>query len=199
MKVSAATALRRPPGDRRSVAVVGGASHPLLVPGRRLAEDLLHQVWRRRGCGEARRCAIDQGAIGVLPSLRYNAHLSMPQVVMRDRVTRKPRGFGFVTFKAQESASLACKEAHIIDGRSVSLGRSWWAATSPRRKMRSCPASPADRADRCEALGAARREPQAQEQEDLRRRAAPRSHRWCAPLPAESQTGRERLGTLLGA
>lgn len=38
---------------------------------------------------------------------------------MRDRHTGQPRGFGFVTFKTQESAEEACKEPHLIDGRTV--------------------------------------------------------------------------------
>ena len=41
------------------------------------------------------------------------------QVVMRDRISGQPRGFGFVTFKEQESAATACKAAHYIDGRTV--------------------------------------------------------------------------------
>lgn len=56
------------------------------------------------------------------------------QVVMRDRVTQKPRGFGFVTFKEQEAAATACKMAHSIDGRTVRGDESTqaaWASRSP--------------------------------------------------------------------
>lgn len=41
------------------------------------------------------------------------------QVVMRDRHTRKPRGFGFITFSEAASAQAACAESHTIDGRQV--------------------------------------------------------------------------------
>jgi RNA recognition motif-containing protein len=39
---------------------------------------------------------------------------------MRDRVTNKPRGFGFVTFKEQEAADRAFQDEHVLDGRTVS-------------------------------------------------------------------------------
>lgn len=40
-------------------------------------------------------------------------------VVMRDRMTRVPRGFGFITFKEEASAAAACAETHSIDGRTI--------------------------------------------------------------------------------
>ncbi|PNW75795.1 hypothetical protein CHLRE_12g560300v5 [Chlamydomonas reinhardtii] len=40
-------------------------------------------------------------------------------VVMRDRVTRKPRGFGFITFADPAAAQAACAEPHTIDGRQI--------------------------------------------------------------------------------
>ena len=40
-------------------------------------------------------------------------------VVMRDKGTGKPRGFGFVTVANQETADLACAAKHTIDGRVV--------------------------------------------------------------------------------
>jgi RNA recognition motif-containing protein len=39
---------------------------------------------------------------------------------MKDRVTEKPRGFGFVTFKEQEAADRAFQDEHVLDGRTVS-------------------------------------------------------------------------------
>ncbi len=42
------------------------------------------------------------------------------QVVMVDRVTRTPRGFGFITFKEPESATVAVQSGpHLIDDRLV--------------------------------------------------------------------------------
>eukprot|EP00195_Chlamydomonas_chlamydogama_P005718 CAMPEP_0202902426 /NCGR_PEP_ID=MMETSP1392-20130828/16842_1 /ASSEMBLY_ACC=CAM_ASM_000868 /TAXON_ID=225041 /ORGANISM="Chlamydomonas chlamydogama, Strain SAG 11-48b" /LENGTH=361 /DNA_ID=CAMNT_0049589185 /DNA_START=81 /DNA_END=1168 /DNA_ORIENTATION=- len=40
-------------------------------------------------------------------------------VVMKDRVTRTPRGFGFITFKEESAAAAACRESHIIDNRTI--------------------------------------------------------------------------------
>lgn len=41
------------------------------------------------------------------------------QIVMRDRVTGKPRGFGFITFDTEEAAQRACEDDHTLDGRTV--------------------------------------------------------------------------------
>lgn len=38
---------------------------------------------------------------------------------MKDRITEKPRGFGFVTFKEQEAADRAFQDEHVLDGRTV--------------------------------------------------------------------------------
>lgn len=44
---------------------------------------------------------------------------SPSQVVMKDRVTKRPRGFGFITFSDPSAAQAACSETHTIDGRQV--------------------------------------------------------------------------------
>ena len=41
------------------------------------------------------------------------------QIVMRDAVTKKPRGFGFITFKDAAVAETVCREQHVLDGRQV--------------------------------------------------------------------------------
>lgn len=40
-------------------------------------------------------------------------------VVMRDKINRNPRGFGFVTFLNEDAAAAACRESHCIDGRTI--------------------------------------------------------------------------------
>lgn len=40
-------------------------------------------------------------------------------VVMRNKATNQPRGFGFVTFRDKDAAERAIKTPHLIDGRSV--------------------------------------------------------------------------------
>lgn len=40
-------------------------------------------------------------------------------IVMRDRITNKPRGFGFITFKDDAAALAACQEVHTLDGRTI--------------------------------------------------------------------------------
>lgn len=42
-------------------------------------------------------------------------------VIMMDRNTGRPRGFGFVTFADPEVASKVLEEEHVIDGRVVIL------------------------------------------------------------------------------
>ena len=41
------------------------------------------------------------------------------QVVMKDRVSDKPRGFGFVTFVDESVADKVCEEKHELQGRQV--------------------------------------------------------------------------------
>ncbi|KAL4535164.1 hypothetical protein Ndes2526B_g06069 [Nannochloris sp. 'desiccata'] len=45
-------------------------------------------------------------------------------VVMRDRMTGRPRGFGFVTFRNSESADTAVVDLHIVDGRQIDVKKS---------------------------------------------------------------------------
>ena len=69
------------------------------------------------------------------------------QVVMRDRQTGRPRGFGFVTFTMPEAADRVVEDIHVIDGRQVrtcfscarpasaaraaSLASMWWKVQAP--------------------------------------------------------------------
>ena len=41
---------------------------------------------------------------------------------MIDRLTGKPRGFGFLTFVDEDAAERACIDTHILDGRQVGWG-----------------------------------------------------------------------------
>ena len=43
------------------------------------------------------------------------------QVVMRDAVTKKPRGFGFITFTEAGAADAVCRDTHTIDNRQVCI------------------------------------------------------------------------------
>jgi hypothetical protein len=45
------------------------------------------------------------------------------QIVMRDRITSKPRGFGFISFADEPAAIRAMQDSHVIDGRTVGLHR----------------------------------------------------------------------------
>lgn len=58
------------------------------------------------------------------------------QVVMRDRQTGRPRGFGFVTFTTPAAADAVVEDIHVIDGRQVRAA-AWH---SPLRAP--CPAVP---------------------------------------------------------
>ena len=51
--------------------------------------------------------------------LAHTAYLPA-QVVMRDRATGRPRGFGFVTYRDPGVVERVVREVHIVDGRQVS-------------------------------------------------------------------------------
>lgn len=42
-------------------------------------------------------------------------------VIMMDKVSGRPRGFGFITFADPEVANRVLQEEHVIDGRVVGL------------------------------------------------------------------------------
>ena len=54
------------------------------------------------------------------PTPRLNHRAARPQVVMRDRATGRPRGFGFVTYRDPGVVERVVREVHIVDGRQVS-------------------------------------------------------------------------------
>jgi hypothetical protein len=49
---------------------------------------------------------------------------TMLQVVMRDRTTLRPRGFGFVTYEDPDVADVVVADIHIIDGRQIDAKKS---------------------------------------------------------------------------
>ncbi|XP_022885117.1 heterogeneous nuclear ribonucleoprotein 1-like [Olea europaea var. sylvestris] len=51
-------------------------------------------------------------------------------VIMMDRISGRPRGFGFITFADHEVADRVLQEEHVIDGRAVEVKR-----TVPREDM----------------------------------------------------------------
>lgn len=55
-------------------------------------------------------------------------------VVMKDRVSDKPRGFGFVTFEEEAVADKVCEERHELQGRQIDAKRSVPPQQQPRSK-----------------------------------------------------------------
>lgn len=51
-------------------------------------------------------------------------------VIMKDRSTGHPRGFGFVTFADPAVCDNVVLDKHVIDGRTVSFGSSLWVYVS---------------------------------------------------------------------
>jgi len=65
------------------------------------------------------------------------------QTVMRDRVTRQPRGFGFVTFESTDAADAASAQPHWLDGNRVRRGGGGRRARGWGSRMRgACAARP---------------------------------------------------------
>nr|GLL21874.1 heterogeneous nuclear ribonucleoprotein 1 [Ipomoea trifida] len=53
---------------------------------------------------------------------------------MMDKVSRRPRGFGFVTFADPEVANQVLQEEHVIDGRVVEVKRTVPREDTPFRR-----------------------------------------------------------------
>lgn len=60
------------------------------------------------------------------------------QVVMRDRATGRPRGFGFVTYRDPAVVDRVVREVHVVDERQVSGG-----GAGSRRQHLNCTAAAA--------------------------------------------------------
>ena len=43
---------------------------------------------------------------------------------MKDRLTGRPRGFGFMTLADEAAADRVCSDTHVLDGRQVGVDRS---------------------------------------------------------------------------
>ena len=75
------------------------------------------------------------------------------QVVMKDRASDKPRGFGFVTFVDEAVADKVCEEKHELQGRQVCLQYSccsWHpGACSAYRLLKNLPMTSCGSSDRC--------------------------------------------------
>eukprot|EP00276_Gloeochaete_wittrockiana_P005058 CAMPEP_0184654176 /NCGR_PEP_ID=MMETSP0308-20130426/11896_1 /TAXON_ID=38269 /ORGANISM="Gloeochaete witrockiana, Strain SAG 46.84" /LENGTH=262 /DNA_ID=CAMNT_0027090063 /DNA_START=80 /DNA_END=864 /DNA_ORIENTATION=- len=52
-------------------------------------------------------------------------------VVMKDKVTKQPRGFGFVTFQDSSVADTVIQQTHVIDGRQVEAKRATPQGSAP--------------------------------------------------------------------
>ncbi|CAK0784243.1 hypothetical protein CVIRNUC_007447 [Coccomyxa viridis] len=57
-------------------------------------------------------------------------------VIMRDKYTSRPRGFGFLTLSDEEAATQICQDTHTLDGRQIDAKRSLPQSQKPKlRKL----------------------------------------------------------------
>ncbi|KAK9908466.1 hypothetical protein WJX75_008305 [Coccomyxa subellipsoidea] len=57
-------------------------------------------------------------------------------IIMRDKYTNRPRGFGFLTLDDEEAAARICQETHVLDGRQIDAKRSLPQSQKPKlRKL----------------------------------------------------------------
>ncbi len=56
-------------------------------------------------------------------SVQPNMHVwcvsGSEQIIMRDKYTNRPRGFGFLTLDDEDAAAQICQGTHVLDGRQV--------------------------------------------------------------------------------
>ncbi|CAL8469302.1 g8843 [Coccomyxa elongata] len=57
-------------------------------------------------------------------------------VIMRDKYTNRPRGFGFLTLEDEDAAARICQGTHVLDGRQIDAKRSLPQSQKPKlRKL----------------------------------------------------------------
>ncbi|EIE21707.1 RNA-binding domain-containing protein, partial [Coccomyxa subellipsoidea C-169] len=58
------------------------------------------------------------------------------QIIMRDKYTNRPRGFGFLTLDDEDAAAQICQGTHVLDGRQIDAKRSLPQSQKPKlRKL----------------------------------------------------------------
>jgi hypothetical protein len=112
-------------------------------------------TWRRRRqyayCAPQRRMPPPCCTLARSNSTAPARPAAARQIVMRDRVTGKPRGFGFITFADEDAARRACEDTHVLDGRTV--GALWPRLTGLRcSSVRDCSRARAGPGGACRRL-----------------------------------------------